>query len=70
MIDKVADAAEQVSTESDNVSAAAEEQTSSLTQVSQSAQTLVEQADELQTQLATFTVSQTNNPASEGLSGR
>lgn len=67
MIDEVADAAEQVSAESDNVSAAAEEQTSSLTQVSQSAQTLAEQADELQTKLATFTVSQMESPTSEGL---
>lgn len=44
------------SSESDTVSAAAEEQTASLTQVAQSAQTLAEQADSLQERLDTFTI--------------
>ena len=42
--------------ESDNVSAAAEEQTSSLTQGAQSAQTLTEQADSLRNRLDMFRV--------------
>jgi len=60
MVDEVAEAAQQVSAESDTVSAAAEEQTSSLTQVAQSAETLVDKADELQDQLAQFRIGQTD----------
>lgn len=56
MVDEVAGAADQVSDESENVSAAAEEQAASLTQVARNTQTLAERADELQTLLAEFTV--------------
>ena len=54
MIDEVAESAQQVSAESDTVSAAAEEPTPSLTQVSSSAQTLADQAAQLQDLLSQF----------------
>lgn len=56
MIDQVTEAAQQVSSESDNVSAAAEEQTSSMAQVANHAETLADRADELRTELAQFTI--------------
>ncbi|SDY28256.1 methyl-accepting chemotaxis protein [Halobellus clavatus] len=69
MVDQVSTKAERVNEESDTVSAAAQEQTASLTQVAQSAETLADQADELQAQLAAFTVSETESPTPEPQSG-
>ena len=68
MVDEVADAAEQINSESENVSAAAEEQASSLTEVAQSSQTLANQADELQQLLSQFTLD-TEPAASESEPG-
>ena len=56
MIDKVVKSGKQVSSESENVSAAAEEQSASLTQVSRTTQTLAEQADELQDMISEFNI--------------
>jgi hypothetical protein len=58
MIDEVADATEQVSSESGNVSAAAQQQASSLTKISQNTQTLSDQADDLQEMLSQFTINE------------
>ena len=56
MIDEVTGVAEQTSTEAANASAAAEEQTSSLTEIVDASQSLAEQTDELQRRLNAFTV--------------
>jgi len=56
MVDQVSEAAAQVSDESNNVSAAAEQQTSSMAQVAEHAETLASRADDLQAELAQFTI--------------
>jgi methyl-accepting chemotaxis protein len=57
MVDEVLRSADRISSESENVSAAAEEQASSLTQVSRTTKTLAERADELQDMASEFATS-------------
>ncbi|WP_299332147.1 methyl-accepting chemotaxis protein [Haloplanus sp.] len=56
MIDEVTEVAERTSNEAANASAAAEEQTSALTEVADTSRSLAEQTDELQRRLDAFTV--------------
>ncbi|MFB6102401.1 MAG: methyl-accepting chemotaxis protein [Haloplanus sp.] len=63
MLDEVERVADRSSAEAANVSAAAEEQTSTLADVSESAQSLTEQADSLQDLLDQFVVDDRGTPA-------
>jgi hypothetical protein len=56
MVETVANAADQVNAESNNVSATAEQQTTTLTQVSRNVDTLATRADDLSRQLKQFTL--------------
>lgn len=61
MVDEVASLSEDTNEEASSVSASAEEQTASVTQIADNAQSLTEQAGQLQEMVAAFEVSDGQN---------